>query len=230
MSTTSNVPARQQNKLQTVKKTNKASANSFRAEIDHAWHLYREQLQRNFELMQIITEMQKAINTSTLFTIQPALVMQPEQPPVPVEEKRDERADLPELKTLSVKHFKRLIQVYQLTDLQTKRVDALQSQLELLYALYQLKESYPEKLYMYMGIPDSSGYRYVRALQHVSLIKYSRGKLVLTKSGELLMTCPLENTEQALELVTKLKEEGAVPNYRDTYELEYWFNTYDQKL
>ena len=54
MSNTSQLPVRQNNKVQHLRKVSKSN---FESEIDTAWNLYREQLKRNFELMQIISEL-----------------------------------------------------------------------------------------------------------------------------------------------------------------------------
>ncbi len=219
MATANTLPARQNNKLQSIKKTAKPQAANFNSEIEHAWQLYREQLQRNFELMQIITEMQKTIGQSTIINLQPAPVVQNQQ----VEEKTDEREQLPELKSIPMKQFKKLLQIYELTVVPTKRSDAVQSHLELMYALFQLQEAYPEKLYMQMGIPDSSGYRYVRMLQQANLVKHSRGKLMLTKSGQAMMTAELNTPQDALQLITILKSQGTIYDYQNTFAVENWF-------
>lgn len=226
MATTNTLPARQNTKVLTVKKSVKQKAADFNTEIERAWELYREQLQRNFELMQIITEMQKAMSQSAFINLQPTAPPVPEPDPV----KKDEREDFPELQSIPMQHFKKVLRIYMLTNVSTIRTDALQSHLELLYALHQIQEAYPEKLYMHMGIPDSTGYRYVRMLQQAGLVKYSRGKLMLAKCGVLMMNAQLNTANDALQLVEQLKKEGSIPEHQRTSALETWFQNNGQKM
>jgi len=226
---TTNLPARQNNKLQPAKKESKPVA-KFQEEIDHAWELYRQQLQRNFELMQIITEMQKVIGQQTAFTI-PKLQPIEAPMPAPVEAvQKKEEPLLEALETLPLQRCKKLYKIYNILDGSVKRQDAAQSHLEMLFALQQLEEVYPERLYMHMAVPDSTGYRYSRGLQAIGLVKYYRGKLMLSKAGVLLMTAPLETGDDCKKLIEDLKEAGIAIHTLDRLSVPRWFDEEGKKL
>ena len=90
-----------------------------------------------------------------------------------------------------MERFNKVERIFKMMSHNIKRRDAIQSLIEMLNAIHQLDEVNPERLYMQLGIPDSSGYRYARNLQKLKLVKCSRGKFSLTKEGLILMSNPL---------------------------------------
>jgi len=134
------------------------------------------------------------------------------------------------LETLPLQRCKKLYKIYNILDGSVKRQDAAQSHLEMLFALQQLEEVYPERLYMHMAVPDSTGYRYSRGLQAIGLVKYYRGKLMLSKAGVLLMTAPLETGDDCKKLIEDLKEAGIAIHTLDRLSVPRWFDEEGKKL
>ncbi len=199
---------------------------AFANEIEQAWQLYREQLQRNFELMKIISDQQQVISRFVTNGIPqpqtPALeAAQPAPPAIP--------EPIAELKSIPLRHFNQLQQIFKLIDSRTVRNDGVQHLIEMIFAIHQLDEVYPDKLYMHMAIPDSTGYRHSRHLQKLGLIKNRKGKLTLTNLAIVLLQFPLETVEDFKLLIEKIKAEGvSISNY-DSTDTCSWFERQAKK-
>lgn len=186
-----------------------ASLNSsFGKEINQAWDLYREQLQRNFELMRVISEQQRIIekfvseNTALPEGSQKNAALEVQQA-IPIIQNNEE-----EIKYIPYDRIQKLHDAY-CTVYQSglSRNDALANHLNMIYILYQLKEATPEKWFMQICVPQSTAYRYATYMRKNHIIKSVRGKYMLTSIGLMLMEEKADTPAEQADLCKKLKKE-----------------------
>lgn len=228
MENTSQLQSAQSNKTQT---SQIESNGNFQNEIDTAWQFYHEQVKRNFGLMKIINELQQVIEQAAGMSIPN---MQSTMAP-PNLQSLTQAASTPEqqfreIQSLPLHRYKKIEQIFSLFNHGIKRKDALQHIIEMLNAIHQIGEVSPERLYMQLAIPDSSGYRYLRALQNTRLIKITHGKIALRNSGLALMNNPLENQEQILELTDLLKSENLIIDNGQLISVHSWINRLNEEM
>ena len=167
----------------------------FKEKMQQMWDMYEEQLQRNFELMQVINRQQQLL----------------QQVAAPGEILTTSKPELKKLKQLSSEeeaelhfepmHFKKMneLSTYFRKIHATVRADAANSIVNFLYVLDKLGcSAYAEKIFSAADISDPTGFRYISTLRQLGFIAYNgrnyNVKYHLTEKGKQFLEGKIKDT------------------------------------
>ena len=156
----------------------------YQANMQQLWLMYQEQLQRNFDLMQIINR-QQLLHQQTPVIVQPAeLLFAPAEPQV---EKKPAKPES-DIAPLNFKRLNTLAHNLQTLGIVT-RIDAANSLVNFIYMLQCMGGSaVTETLFQNCAISSATGYRYTALLSKCRFIEYKGSdnfaiRVYLTKQG-----------------------------------------------